>query len=72
VLLADLVATSAAVAATSRRLAKVALLAGALRLLAADEVVPAVAYLSGELRQRQIGVGWASLRDHPPPGPSRR
>ena len=66
-LLADLVATSAAVAGTSRRLAKVALIAGALRLLAADEVVPAVAYLSGELRQRQIGVGWASLRDHPPP-----
>ncbi|HEY0358636.1 MAG TPA: ATP-dependent DNA ligase, partial [Mycobacteriales bacterium] len=66
-LLADLVATSAAVAATSRRLEKVALIAAALRLLTADEVVPGVAYLSGELRQRQIGVGWASLRDHPPP-----
>jgi DNA ligase-1 len=67
VLLADLVATSAAVAATSRRLEKVALIAAGLRLLTADEVVPGVAYLSGELRQRQIGVGWASLRDHPPP-----
>jgi DNA ligase-1 len=67
VLLADLVATSAAVAATSRRLEKVALIAAALRPLTADEVVPGVAYLSGELRQRQIGVGWASLRDHPPP-----
>ena len=66
-LLADLVATSAAVAATSRRLEKVALIAAGLRLLTADEVVPGVAYLSGELRQRQIGVGWASLRDHPPP-----
>jgi DNA ligase-1 len=26
-----------------------------------------VAYLSGELPQRQIGVGWASLRSAPPP-----
>ena len=26
-----------------------------------------VAYLSGELRQRRTGVGWASLRDLPPP-----
>jgi DNA ligase-1 len=67
VLLADLVATSAAVAATSRRLEKVALVAAALRRLAGDEVVPGVAYLSGELRQRQIGVGWAALRDHPAP-----
>jgi DNA ligase-1 len=66
-LLTDLVATSQAVAATSRRLEKVALIAAALRLLTADEVVPGVAYLSGELRQRQIGVGWASLRDRPPP-----
>ena len=26
-----------------------------------------MAYLSGELRQRRTGVGWASLRDVPPP-----
>ena len=25
------------------------------------------AYLAGELRQRQTGVGWASLRELPPP-----
>jgi DNA ligase-1 len=67
VLLADLVATSAAVTATSKRLEKVALVAAALRRLAPDEVVPGVAYLSGELRQRQVGVGWAALKDHPPP-----
>jgi DNA ligase-1 len=67
VLLADLASTSAAVAATSRRLEKVSLIAAALRLLTAGEFVPGVAYLSGELRQRQIGVGWASLRDHPSP-----
>src|SRR4051794_17632475 len=31
-----------------------------------EEVEIGVAYLSGELRQRQIGVGWASLHDRPP------
>src|SRR3954471_7280802 len=30
-----------------------------------EEIEIGVAYLSGELRQRQIGVGWASLRDRP-------
>jgi DNA ligase-1 len=62
-LLAELVATSAAVTATSKRIEKVALLAVALRKLAPEEVIAGVAYLSGELRQRQIGVGWASLRE---------
>ncbi|HEY7176686.1 MAG TPA: ATP-dependent DNA ligase [Micromonosporaceae bacterium] len=66
---AELVETSAAVAATTKRLAKVELLAGALRALrgASDEEITAgSAYLSGELRQRQTGVGWASLRSLPP------
>lgn len=64
---AELAATSAAVAATSGRKAKVALLAGALRGLAPEEIDAGAAYLSGELRQRQTGVGWASLRELPPP-----
>jgi DNA ligase 1 len=63
----ELAATSAAVTATSKRLAKIELLAGALRSLAPDEVVAGSAYLAGELRQRQTGVGYASLRDLPPP-----
>lgn len=63
----DLVATSAAVPATSGRRAKVELLAAALRGLAPDEIVPGAAYLAGDLRQRQTGVGYASLRDLPPP-----
>jgi DNA ligase-1 len=63
----ELAATSAAVTATSKRLAKIELLAGALRGLAPDEVVAGSAYLAGELRQRQTGVGYASLRDLPPP-----
>jgi DNA ligase-1 len=70
VLFANLAGTSAAVAATSGRLAKVKLLAAALRDLAAGgdpaEMEAGAAYLAGEMRQRQIGVGWASLRDLPP------
>jgi len=58
------------VAATSARLAKVAALATALRDATPDEAPIVVAYLSGELPQRQIGVGWASLRDAPPPAAS--
>jgi DNA ligase-1 len=61
-----LAATSAAVAAVSGRRAKVELLATALRGLEPGEMAAGAAYLAGELRQRQTGVGWASLRDVPP------
>ena len=54
-------------AATAARLGKVERLAGALSRAGPGEVAVAVAFLSGELRQRQIGVGWASLRDVPAP-----
>ena len=47
------------------RLAK--LLARALRGLDPDEIAPGSAYLAGEIRQRQTGVGYASLRELPPP-----
>lgn len=67
VLLAELAGVSRAVSATSARLAKVAALADALRSANADEVPIVVAYLSGELPQRQIGVGWAALRSVPAP-----
>ncbi|HEU4348931.1 MAG TPA: ATP-dependent DNA ligase, partial [Actinoplanes sp.] len=66
-LLADLAAASADVAATAARLGKVARLAGVLGRAQPGEVAAAVAFLSGELRQRQIGVGWASLREVPGP-----
>jgi DNA ligase-1 len=69
-LLLDVVAqTSAAVARTAARLAKIELLAGCLRQARPDEVPIAVAYLSGRLLQGTIGVGWAALRDRPPPAP---
>ncbi|HWD43269.1 MAG TPA: ATP-dependent DNA ligase [Actinomycetota bacterium] len=66
-LLDEVARTSAAVANSSARLAKVERLAACLRRLEPAEVHPAVAFLSGELRQRQIGVGWAALRDAPDP-----
>lgn len=66
-LLTDLVETSAAVASSPARLVKINQLAGGLRRLEPDEVLAAVAFLSGELRQRQIGVGYAALRDVPAP-----
>jgi DNA ligase-1 len=65
VLLAELVDASAAVTATRSRLAKIAVLAGCLRRAGPGEIAIATSYLSGELRQRRTGVGWASLRDLP-------
>ncbi len=70
-LLVDVARASADVAAASARLAKVARLAELLRL-AGDEADPrqvaiVVSWLSGELTQRQIGVGWAALRSPPQP-----
>ena len=66
---AELAAVSDAVREAGGRNAKVALLADALRALAPDEVAAGTAFLAGDLLQRQIGVGWASLREVPPPGP---
>ena len=63
VLLGRVAEVSREVGATSARLAKIDLLASALREAGPAEVPIAVAYLSGELPQRQIGVGWAALRD---------
>jgi DNA ligase-1 len=67
VLLAEIAEVSRVVATTSARLAKIEALAAALRAAGPLEVPIAVAYLSGELPQRQIGVGWAALRGGFPP-----
>ena len=68
-LLLDVASTSLDVGGTSSRLAKVARITELLRRAAPDAelVATVVSWLSGELRQRQIGVGWASLRSLPPP-----
>ncbi len=62
-LLSELVRTSAAVAGAPGRKAKIEAIADLLRQAAPAEVPVAVAFLSGELRQRQIGVGFAAIRD---------
>ncbi len=73
VLLSDLVRTSEAVSLASGRRVKIDEIAGLLRRAAPDEIPVAVAFLSGELRQRQIGVGYAALggllREAGPPAP---
>ena len=66
-LLAEITQTSSRVAGTRSRLAKIDALAARLRRLSRDEVRVAVPYLSGELPGGTIGVGWATLRDLPPP-----
>ena len=66
-LLAEVVSTSLAVASTRSRLAKVDAIAMCLRRADPGEMAVAVSYLSGELRQRRTGVGWAALRDLPSP-----
>jgi ATP-dependent DNA ligase I len=65
--LEEIVATSAAIGQTRSRKAKTELLASCLRRLRPKEVPIAVAFLSGRLPQGTIGVGWASLRQRPPP-----
>jgi DNA ligase-1 len=66
-LLEEIARASQDVGATAARLVKIEQLASVVRRLRPDEVAVAVAYLSGELPQGSIGVGWAQLRDRPPP-----
>jgi len=68
-LLSEIALASRDVAATSSRLAKVARLSECLTAAAPGEVGVAVAYLSGELPQGTVGVGWAALRELPAPSP---
>src|SRR5271165_5254930 len=62
-LLDSVARASAAVAASASRLAKIEEIAGLLREVPAAEIPVAVAFLSGDLTQRQIGVGYAALTD---------
>ncbi len=61
--LTTLVATSAEVAAASKRLEKTAKLAALLRELSGDEVAIAVGFLIGWPRPGKIGIGWASASE---------
>ncbi len=66
-LLADIVTTSSAVAATRSRKAKVAALAEALRAAHPAELETVVSYLGGSLRQRRTGLGWRGVAELPVP-----
>lgn len=66
-LLADIVSTSNAVAATRSRKAKVAALATCLGAAAREELPVVTAYLGGSLLQRRTGLGWRSLTSLPAP-----
>jgi DNA ligase-1 len=69
VLLTEIAAASEAVAAAPSRKAKIALLADCLRLASAGDAPVVAAWLSGRTFQRRTGLGWASLRQAPPPAP---
>jgi ATP-dependent DNA ligase I len=62
-LLDTVVRASAAVAASPGRLAKIDKIAAVLRAVPTGEIGVAVSFLSGEITQRQIGVGYAALTD---------
>ncbi len=64
--LAEVAAASAEIATTAARSAKTKRLAAVLRAADAEDVPTIVAWLSGELLQRRIGVGWAALSTTPP------
>jgi DNA ligase-1 len=69
--LIDVATASAEVGASSARLAKIARIADLLTRAGDDgdarPVAVIVSWLSGDLPQRQIGVGWAALRSLPQP-----
>src|SRR5262245_3921107 len=59
--LADLVASSKAVAETSGRLEKIGHLAELLKRVPPDEIPIVIPFLSGSTRQGRIGIGFAAL-----------
>ena len=70
VLFAELAAATEDVRALSGRKDKVERLAAALRGLDVGERAAGAGYLAGAPRQRVLGVGWASLKELPPPAAS--
>ncbi len=66
-LLHEIVDTSAAVAATRSRSAKIEALSACIVRMRPDEAAAGASFLAGEPRQRRLGAGWAALRELPPP-----
>jgi DNA ligase 1 len=69
-LLSDLVAVSLRVGGTSSRLAKVREIAEYLRTLGPDEILVAIAFLTGETRQGKLGVAYGTLQEARTAAPS--
>jgi DNA ligase 1 len=61
-LLAEVVRASAAVAATSSRLAKIRVIADCLRALGPAEIEIALPWLSGDIRQGKLALGYSTLQ----------
>jgi DNA ligase 1 len=61
VLFADVASTSAVVGATSSRKAKTAAIAELLQRTTTGELPIVATWLAGDLRQRRLGVGWATV-----------
>ncbi|MBJ7290521.1 ATP-dependent DNA ligase [Williamsia sp.] len=59
--LADVIETSRVVGSTPGRKAKIAAVAELIAAAGPDEIHPVVGWLSGELRQGRIGIGWRTL-----------
>ena len=60
-LFAEVARASTAVAGTSSRKAKTAVIAALLRESSANELPIVATWLAGDLRQRRLGVGWATV-----------
>ena len=65
-LLTEVVNTSRLVAEERGRLKKIGFLSVCLAQFSPEEIEPGVAFLSGELRQGRIGLGYAAVRDAMP------
>ncbi len=62
-LFAELAETSIVLAATSKRTEKVVAIAAVLAGCPADEIAPAVSFLTGDTSVGRTGVGWSTLSD---------
>lgn len=67
VLLAEVVSTSAVVAATRSRKAKVTAISALLTATPLEDIEIVTAYVGGALLQRRTGLGWRGVASLPPP-----
>ena len=70
-LLREIAETSSRVSGTGGRLEKIGHLADTLRRLEPEEIGIGVSYLSGELRQGRIGIGYSTLEKAAPSSAAR-